>query len=111
MLDIAKAVDAFNSLGWAHNDIKPSNIGYIEENSVIKPKLFDFGLAQRETEIKASNRGTVAFMDPDKEVFSLTGKPLSHPSKFVNNKKADAWAMGLTFHSLLNKYSWPKYWH
>lgn len=91
-------LEACHDVGIVHLDIKPQNILI---NDQMKPKLIDFGLA--------------GLVEGDDDDCFCTSKHGSHyffsPERFLdapyNPKKADIWAMGVTFYFFLtNKLPW-----
>ena len=81
VLQVAKALVLINEIGINHNDIKPWNLLFGENNVV---KISDFGVAN-------TNKRTIKYMPPDK-VFD------NEPNY---NYNSDIFALGITFIELL----------
>ncbi|KPM41996.1 hypothetical protein AK830_g4582 [Neonectria ditissima] len=60
MKSLESAIHHFHSLGWAHNDLNPTNILVTEDG---KPVLIDFGSARRIGEKLSTSRGTKDWID------------------------------------------------
>ena len=73
--DVALALDYAHSKGIIHRDIKPSNIMLCPDG---KPRLMDFGLAKRESDITVTGLhaviGTPAYMSPEQAWGGKKGK-------------------------------------
>lgn len=81
---IAQALAYLHGRGVAHGDIKPSNIGFDEDDAA---KLLDFGLAGRVSGrliSSVSGGGTYAYMSPEK----IQGQAC--------DQRADLWALAVT---------------
>jgi serine/threonine protein kinase len=92
---LVEALDVCHAMGVAHRDIKPLNILFDEYD---RPKLADFGVA-RLGEAGGSDGivGTAAYLAPE----IWRGDP-------IEPFKADIWALGVTFASMLNGgLPWP----
>ncbi|MEZ5503833.1 MAG: serine/threonine-protein kinase [Halioglobus sp.] len=81
---VAQALVFLHSRGIAHGDIKPSNIGFDEEEVA---KLLDFGLANHVSgtvTAPGSGSGTYAYMSPEK----IQGRDC--------DQRVDLWALAVT---------------
>jgi Protein kinase domain len=86
---LAQALVYLHGRGIAHGDIKPTNIGFDEEEVA---KLLDFGLVDRvssRVSTTASGSGTYAYMSPEK----------IHGSEC--DQRADLWALAVTLFEAL----------
>lgn len=86
---VARALVYLHGRGIAHGDIKPSNIGFDEEETA---KLLDFGLANRvagTVTTSAYGGGTYAYMSPEK----IQGQEC--------DQRADLWALAVTLFEAL----------
>lgn len=81
VLDISKALVLINNKGITHNDIKPENVLFGENNTV---KISDFGVANQ-------NIHTKKYMPP-RGLFDSVADPVYNP---------DIFALGITFIELL----------
>jgi hypothetical protein len=86
---IAQALVYLHGRGVSHGDVKPSNIGFDDEEVA---KLLDFGLADRVSSrviATASGSGTYAYMSPEK----------IHGTEC--DQRADLWALAVTLFEAL----------
>jgi ABC-type transport system substrate-binding protein/serine/threonine protein kinase len=72
-IQVAEALEYSHSRGVVHRDIKPENIMVTrEDNSRIRVRIMDFGLARGATESKITKSGTIAgtlsYMSPEQVV-------------------------------------------
>ncbi len=88
---VAEALDALNSVGWMHADVKPSNIRVSPAGHAT---LVDLGSAQRPDEGRSlADRplvGTLAYMAPEMLVSSLQA-----------DIRSDIYSLGVTLYQLL----------
>ncbi len=90
---LADALDHSHQLGVVHRDIKPSNV--LVDNQG-RPRLIDFGLAQRSDVGSDLTRegaviGTPAYMSPE--------QALGHNQEV--DERSDVYSLGVVFHELL----------
>lgn len=94
-----------NTIGIAHNDLKPDNI-LINNNYQIQ--IIDFGLSCNHL---CQVIGTVEYSPPELINTYINFNPNREPIDVNINKKADVFAMGVTFYKLVNKrypYIYPE---
>ncbi|MEZ5572781.1 MAG: serine/threonine-protein kinase [Halioglobus sp.] len=87
--EVAQALIYLHGRGISHGDIKPSNIGFDEDDVA---KLLDFGLANRvagTVTTTGSGSGTYAYMSPEK----IQGRDY--------DQRADLWALAATLFETL----------
>lgn len=60
MKSLESAAHHLNSLGWAHNDLNPTNVLVAED---MRPILIDFGSARRMGDTLSTSRGTKGWID------------------------------------------------
>ncbi|KAF4439743.1 serine/threonine protein kinase [Fusarium austroafricanum] len=60
MKSLESAIHHLHSIGWAHNDLKPSNVLVAEDR---RPILIDFGSARRIREKLSTSRSTKGWID------------------------------------------------
>jgi serine/threonine protein kinase len=66
---LESAIRHFHSLGWAHNDLNPTNVLVAEDQS---PILIDFGSARRIGEELSTSRGTKGWIDCEMEHYTTS---------------------------------------
>lgn len=87
---LRSAIDHLHTLGWAHNDLNPSNVLVAEDGS---PVLIDFGSAQRIGETLSTSRGTKGWIDCEMEDY--TTSDTKHDTFALN--KLRSWLSNPTF--------------
>lgn len=93
MVQLLFGLAAIHKAGFAHNDLKPTNILVSKEGI---PKIADFGLARRQ--FTTQGLGTKDYAAP--EMFSKK-RPQSTP---VNGYLSDIWSMGVTFYLMITRH-------
>ena len=86
--DILYGVHLIHSQGFAHSDLKPTNILISETGH---PKIADFGLATRKKSY--AGFGTFAYAAP--EVFDRTKESMT------DYKLADVWSLGMIYYFMI----------
>eukprot|EP01124_Arcella_intermedia_P022043 TRINITY_DN3197_c0_g1_i1.p1 TRINITY_DN3197_c0_g1~~TRINITY_DN3197_c0_g1_i1.p1 ORF type:complete len:279 (+),score=49.46 TRINITY_DN3197_c0_g1_i1:123-959(+) len=84
---IVSAFTYMHERGFSHNDFKPENVSYDEENNKIK--ILDFGLSQQ-TPLIHTNYGSPLYMAPE-----------VHTSQHYSPQCSDVWSIGVTFYEML----------
>ena len=84
--ELFSALAYLHERGIAHRDIKPENIAF---DSMMHPKIIDFGLCEQSTEDLTLACGTTFYVAP--EVIC---------SETYDGKKSDIWSLGVTLHKL-----------
>ena len=87
-MQIIAAINAMHSEGYAHNDIKPSNV-FIDNEC--KLKVGDLGLATKVNNKKLTYCGTPGFVAPEIDRFSA-GK---------DQRKCDIFSLGVTLFQVI----------
>lgn len=85
---IISALNGFHQAGFAHHDIKPSNILLDTYN---RAKLTDFGLAKKYStgQLSTAYKSTIYYISPEMAM-----------EKPFDPFKADIWALGITFYEM-----------
>ncbi|MBW2999703.1 protein kinase, partial [Candidatus Woesearchaeota archaeon] len=92
MYQIAVAVEESHRLGIIHGDIKPTNVGVKEDNTIV---LSDFGIST----VLANMKRAYPTKDFLGSVYSMDIK-LFAPGK-KPNRQSDLWAVGVLYYQLL----------
>lgn len=66
---LESALHHLHSLGWAHNDVNPTNVLVAEDK---RPILIDFGSARRIGEELSTSRGTEGWIDCDMKDYTVS---------------------------------------
>ncbi|KAB5558336.1 kinase-like domain-containing protein [Coniochaeta sp. 2T2.1] len=66
---LASPIRHLHSLGWAHNDLNPTNVLVAEDK---RPILIDFGSARRIGEELSSSRGTKGWIDCEMKDYTMS---------------------------------------
>ena len=82
--EILSALDYLHKRGISHRDIKPENIVF---DSLMHPKLVDFGFCKQSTDPMTTLCGTPFFMPPEMIV-----------SNQYDGPKGDIWSFGITLY-------------
>lgn len=88
MAKLARIVQAAHSVFVAHCDLKPSNVLLTRDR---EPRLADFDLAQRISDVSCSRKGTLAFMSPEQYRGDVGGHGI----------QSDIYALGGILHFLV----------
>lgn len=86
---LLSALQYLHAKGISHRDIKPENILF---DADMNPKFIDFGLSKENASTMTTFCGTPFYMAPEIILYDS-----------YDGKKADVWALGVTFHVMCTK--------
>lgn len=98
---ICAALDYVHSKGYAHMDIKTSNILFrrpLTKNAPTEAVLIDFGAAQKETRRADVEAGAIVYLAPERVRVWKGEQP---PETVQNKAAADVYAVGVTLFRML----------
>src|SRR5687767_6598617 len=79
-IQVAEALEYSHSRGVSHRDIKPENVMVVREDSRLRVRIMDFGLARGAAESRITKTGTIAgtlsYMSPEQ----VAGSNIDHRS-------------------------------
>jgi hypothetical protein len=97
---VAEALDYIHAKGFAHLDIKTSNILLREplDQRVPQAVLIDFGAAQRPLRRAEIDQGSLVYLSPERVRVMRGDDP---PEAFTNKAAADVYALGVVLYRML----------
>jgi serine/threonine protein kinase len=99
LLGVAGAIQAGESYGVTHGDIKPKNILLFIERKTIVPKVMDFGMSASSSGDTHVHGGTPEYMAP--ECFASVSSDRSHITP-----ASDIYSLGVLFHEFIRGESY-----
>jgi len=97
---VAEALDYIHAKGYAHLDIKSSNILLREPLDMAAPQavLVDFGAAQRVLRRAEIDQGSIVYLSPERVRVMRGDDP---PEAFTDKAAADVYALGVVLYRML----------
>ncbi|KAH9900569.1 protein kinase-like domain-containing protein [Xylariomycetidae sp. FL2044] len=90
MESLESAIQHVHSLGWAHNDVNPTNVLVAEDG---RPILIDFGSARKVGEKLSTSRGTKGWIDGEMKDYTMS--EMRHDTSALS--KVRTWLENPTF--------------
>jgi serine/threonine-protein kinase len=108
-LVLANVLDRVHSSGILHRDVKPSNIGFTEENV---PKLLDFGLVHI-ARLDTGARSIDLMLDGEATESGVSGTPLYMSPEALLGERSDPtfdlWSLGVVaFEAIAGKHPFER---